>query len=347
MRSRCGLLSIGLLVLSVLLIIVVGFLVRKVLYTPAYNPNEQWIAFDCYVPGYDSNYRIYLVKSDGKGLHPLLPSDEAFNYAPSWSPDGKRIAFSDRRVMSERSCKSTDFRENTSLYTIAPDGSNMQLLLEIPEALHLTMGDWSPDGEWIVFTVYWGGSDSRGIYDLYKVQSDGSELQQLTDGLWVRTPSWSPDGEWIVFTAWDNGVRNWEANLFKVRADGTDLTQLTFENNAAFPDWSPDGEWIVYEQIVRAGTSTELFETGLYKMTPDGSEQVQVPVTSQSFRELSFPSWSPDGNSIVFAGFHNDGIDLYAITAKGEDMRRLTKKNLHCIPGESTWSPTPVSLEEE
>ena len=49
---------------------------------------------------------------------------------------------------------------------------------------------WSPDGSWIAFF-----SNRTGMYQLWRIRPDGSDLQQLTDaGDDVRYPIWSPDG---------------------------------------------------------------------------------------------------------------------------------------------------------
>jgi len=81
-------------------------------------------------------------------------------------------------------------------------------------------GNWSPDGQWIVF-----GSSASGDEDIYKMPAAGGEPQQLTSGPSEDFyPSWSPDGSRILFTSNRSGSSD---NVWTMAADGSDLRQVT------------------------------------------------------------------------------------------------------------------------
>src|SRR4051812_43330142 len=127
---------------------------------------------------------------------------------PSWSPNGRWIAFgSEGRNLANRIWRLS-----------VASKQRVQLTSGTPAALYPT---WSPDSRRIAFTL--GGR-------LAVMDADGSHKRALR--LFGIHPSWSPDGRWLVFVA--NG------DLFKARPDGTGRTQLTHHGKQVVndqPDW--------------------------------------------------------------------------------------------------------------
>ena len=80
---------------------------------------------------------------------------------------------------------------------------------------------WSPDGSKIVFVsdrdrdTYSG----RAAYQLYIMDSDGSDPRRLTETEWADfMPRWSPDGQWITFLS----DRRGSTELYLMSSDGGD-----------------------------------------------------------------------------------------------------------------------------
>ena len=119
---------------------------------------------------------------------------------PSWSPDGKRIAFVSHR----------DEKGKYDIYVMDADGKNQQRLTENPG--YDRDPSWSPNGERIAFV-----SDRDGNKEIYLMDADGKNQRRLTRNPSPDTnPSWSPDGQRIVFVSHRDG--NYE--IYVMNADG-------------------------------------------------------------------------------------------------------------------------------
>jgi hypothetical protein len=110
-----------------------------------------------------------------------LTNNSAFDLSPSWSPDGKKIAFDSLRD------------GNYEIYVMNVDGSGIKRLTNSPA--HDGVPSWSPDGKKIAFS-----SDRDGNDEIYVMNADGSDQKRLTNNPAVDgCPSWSPDGKKLAF----------------------------------------------------------------------------------------------------------------------------------------------------
>ncbi len=142
---------------------------------------------------------------------------------PSWSPNGRRIAFDSSGPASK-------------IFVINLDGSGLELIPGQPAARNIRP-DWSPNGRQIAFA-----SGPNGNEMIYVMNVDGSDLALLTVG---NAPDWSPDGRRILFQRSSAG----NSDIYVMNADGTHETQLTFyAGNDLDADWSPDGRMIAFER---------------------------------------------------------------------------------------------------
>lgn len=158
---------------------------------------------------------VWVVNADGSDPH-VLTRAFAGEY-PSWSPNGKRIAFATNAQLTD-----TGFE----IVVVDVNGRNARRLT------HNHVNDrgpaWSPDGKWIAFES--ARASKRGPNDVYVMRPDGSKVRRVTRG-GGELSSWSPDGKWIAYAA--------PGGLALVHPDGTSksMLQLGLEL-ASFASWS-------------------------------------------------------------------------------------------------------------
>ena len=161
---------------------------------------------------------IWVMRADGSHEHALTSNPAPDDY-PSFSPNGKRIAFD-----SERS-------GNVDIFVMRADGTDEHALTTGGRDEHDP--NYSPDGKQITYSKYTGKD-----YDVFSMDADGSHQRQLTtSGAFEGRSAYSPSGRKIVY------VRDTmkESNLYVMDADGSDKHALTAGTKVQHvsPDWGP------------------------------------------------------------------------------------------------------------
>src|SRR5262245_53257973 len=147
---------------------------------------------------------VYSVLSNGRRVRQLT-SDPAFQAWPSYSVDGRYVAYCSAAGNGSGGLDIWIMKQNgTSQRRVTNLGGNV------------TFPDFSPTGEQLVFAGRPGGA--AGI-DVYTIGVDGLGLTQLTTASSVdRMPVFSPDGEHIAFLSNRSGM----FQVWIMNADGTD-----------------------------------------------------------------------------------------------------------------------------
>jgi TolB protein len=247
-------------------------------------------------------YDIYAMNADGKrqtrltrGKRPGASSGIDVYYAmdPSWSRDGKKIAFWSARDVGPR------------IFVMDANGRNEQPVTKAPvAAVHPS---WSPDGKRIVFS---GGNPSQ----LEIMNADGTGIRRVTNAptavVSESSPAWSPDGRWIVYVRAEQGRPIKE--LWLVHPDGSGNHQLTnLQASLDSPAWSPDGRQIAFSSDARGG------HFGIYRVGQGG---VGIRVVSLTTIDEIDPAWSPDGKRIAYS---RDGA-IVTVDPDGQNEQVIT-----------------------
>ena len=246
---------------------------------------------------------VYVTDYDGANAR-RITINRALNITPSWSPDGRSIAY-------------------TSYRTGVPDIliSNIYAgTLEIP-----TKGsgqNWlpvfSPDGTKIAFT-----SSRDGNPELYVMNRDGSDLRRLTNNPEIdSTPTWSPNGNQIAFTSGRTGT----PQIYMVGADGGGLRRISQESYADRPTWSP----APYNEIAFAARSGPGFDIKVLNIGTGETRQITFGEgTNES------PAWSPNGRHLAFMSTRAGKSQIFTVDRDGRNIRQITRDGNNQHPN---WS---------
>jgi TolB protein len=195
--------------------------------SPVWSPDGNTIVFHDRI---DGNSEICIINPDGSGFKNLT-NDAARDAGPSWSRDGKDVAFVTSRGEPPGA---------TRLYLMSADGSD-------PHAVTPRKGwesdpVWSPDGS-LIFAC--DRQDVPGnLMDICQIGSDGSgEKRLLSRRNYDAQPAVSPDGKRIAFTATSDG----NPEIYIMNSDGSELLRLTrHPADDRSPAWSPDGTKLLF-----------------------------------------------------------------------------------------------------
>jgi Tol biopolymer transport system component len=168
------------------------------------------------------------------------------------------------------------------LYSMSPDGSNIEIVLQNPGAdITVTHPAGSPDGTKIVFHSNRENSDGIWILDLAS-----GDINKIADGYW---PSWSFDGRQLVYSK-KSDTRSDIYILDTVTGGETRLTDDGYNN--LWPSWSPDGSRIAYTSQREDKTDIIVME-----LSNRGTQNLTASVDNLDRWK---PAWSPDGERIAY-----------------------------------------------
>jgi TolB protein len=271
---------------------------------------------------FDSGGDIWTIRPHGGGRVNLTAGSEAFDVAPSWSPDGRRIVFMSNRETPDnpdpRGKRDPDFE----LFVMGADGSEPTQLTV--NSLDDEEPAWSPDGERIVFVRDFNPAQGKLRYDILTMNADGTGEQNITDRPGDEfQPNWSSKGR-IAFTS----DRGGDPEIYTMSPDGSGVRQLTRNNHGdEFPNWSPDGRRLAFHRERRDNFDVYTMRArggGLRRLTRDPAGE-------------GVPTWSPDGREIAFTRFSDSGPRIHTMRSDGSDKVRRTGKRFE--PFAHDWQP--------
>lgn len=243
--------------------------------------------------------------ADYDGANPRrITINRTMNLTPSWSPDGRSIAY-------------------TSYRSGAPDLLISNIFAGTMESPTRGVGqNWlpafSPDGSRLAFT-----SSRDGNSEIYVINRDGSNLVRLTNSPAIdSTPTWSPTGTQIAFTS----ERRGQPQIFVINVDGTGLRQISFESYADRATWSP----APYNEIAFTARTGPGFDIKILGIASGETRQITFGEGSNES-----PAWAPNGRHLAFMSTRAGRSQIFTVDRDGRNLRQLTKDGNNTTPN---WS---------
>jgi len=230
-------------------------------------------------------------------------------WSPSFAPDGSRLAFV------------SDLTGVPQVWTVPVEGGWPMLVTALDDPVGSVQ--WSPDGDWLAFTVAPGGGMNQQIY---LVRPDGREMRRVSDGgretNWLG--GWSHDGRWLSLASNRDGPRSMDVWLYDLEAG--ELRLLAKNPGVGLPaDLSRDGSRAV-----------------LWRMESRSSNNLVLRDLSDASEQLLTPHEGPG----TFAGglFSPDGSTVYLTSNQGRDLIAFARVRL---ADDGRPGPIQVIVERE
>ena len=201
--------------------------------------------------------------------------------------------------------------EDLTIWVMNADGSDQHrigLPLPFVEELRAT-----PDGRFFIFSAR-----RNGFSHLYRVNTNGQDLKQLTDGESDEFSSTiSPDSSWVYYVATFRVGGHLRAYLRKTAIDGSQTVNLKEMETSLIPDLSPDGKLIAATVPGAVGSELRILSSS------DGA-LVNLLKAHELADRWNGAQWIPDGQSLIYSAHRENTGNLWVQSLSGSAPRPLT-----------------------
>jgi dipeptidyl aminopeptidase/acylaminoacyl peptidase len=300
---------------------------------PAVSPDGKWAVFSVTEPSYDEKEQgsdLWLVPVDGSAAPRKITALKGGESDPSWSPDGRRIAFSAKR----------DADEVSQIYLLDLAGGEAQRVTNLSTGVRAPK--FSPDGKRLLFasTVFPGAADDEANKKASKEEKDRKYKVRVYDSFPIRAwDKWiDPNREpHVLVQSVDAGpAKDLLAGTKLVAGAGFAGTGGGSGSETLNGEWSPDGQWIVFPATTGQNSAAYAeYSFDLYRVSANGGEPEKLTTLNGTYGD---PSFSPDGKTL-FATFSPNNGKVY-------NLDRLVAFDWPSMKNERTVARTDRSVGE-
>src|SRR5687768_17110699 len=237
---------------------------------------------------------VYVADYDGAN-QTRVTVNRRLNLAPTWSPDGRSIAYQSYVRIQPQIIVSNVYQGTRETLTDDKTGAYLPA--------------FSPDGTRIAFT-----SMRDGNSEIYIMNRNGTGLRRLTNNsAGDSTPRWSPTATQIVFTS----DRSGSAQVWVMDTEGLNVRRLTLnESWADGATWSP----APYNEIAYAGRSGPGFDIKIYDVATG-----QTRTLTDGAGTNESPAFSPSGRHLAFISSRFGKFQIFTIARDGKGLKQITR----------------------
>jgi dipeptidyl aminopeptidase/acylaminoacyl peptidase len=287
---------------------------------------------------------VFIVPTAG-GASRQLTFGERGESQPTWSPDGKTIAF-----VAARGTGTGENAPRPQLWLLPADGGEARQLTTIKDGVNGYV--WSPDGSKIALLttdtltreqearlrrrddpkVFEG--DFRFVH-IWVVDATSGAATKVTSGNYTVSalPSWSPDGRTLAFYASPTTmIRDERHDAYLVDIASKQLTPLTTDHQVeSAPAFSPDGKTLAWTSVPHE------FAPHKDGIMPRNARLITMDVATRTLTNHAQPSfdvspgavrWSPNGKELWFTASDRVYQSLYAYDVASKTYSQRTQKLL-------------------
>jgi Tol biopolymer transport system component len=316
----------------------------------SWSPDGKFLAVGDRAPNESAGIYFVSIETREKRRMTSPPREYSGDSLPSFSPDGKSLAFVRTR---------SNFTDEIYVLPLTAEGSLAAKPRRIMSGLGPMVGlDWTPDGRSLVFSqsgssggealrmiLAAGGEPEplvgvgesgaqpslsrhanrlayvRSVADpnIWRIPGPRSSQRTGAPEKWIAStetdyePQYSPDGKKILFSS----ARSGAMDLWTCDSSRGELAQLT-SLGGTLPGsarWSPDSRWIAFD-APKSGN------THIFVISADGGAPRQL---TQGTTNHVRPSWSSDGKWVYFGSNRSGDWQVWKMPAQGGDAVQVTK----------------------
>ena len=289
----------------------------------------------------DGNLEVYSVRADGRGEEENLTKSPRDEFSPSLSPNGRHVAFlsgdsgdmrlevlrisgEDRTLVfsgggeithptwgpdSERLAYALAQESGNAVYVSDSEGEESVLLSKVAAD---EVGGWSPEGDFIVFSVR-DGAD-QGLYIRNPDGVNEFRRTQSTD----YGATWSPDSRYIAFLS----TRDGNPEIYVVDPEEGEEVRVTDSDAPEYDlSWSPNGKRLLF--VTERDGNAEIYSI---EIKDRGMSDNLTRLTHNEVRDEQ-PTWSPNGRRIAFVSYLDGDAEIFVMESDGQDQQRLTNND--------------------